>query len=125
MRPFALSGGIVAWWMCAALSLASLSVYAHPHDEPEIFQVKGTLTGIDALNYAIAIDTIDPTTRARRNILFLVDKKAKIRNAKTRVDLTALRPGQQVICMAERTFQEGRQDRERVIVFEIRADSVS
>jgi hypothetical protein len=27
--------------------------------------------------------------------------------------------------MAERTFQEGRQDRERVIVFEIRADSVS
>lgn len=30
---------------------------AHPHDEPDIFEVKGTLTKVDFVNGVIEIDT--------------------------------------------------------------------
>src|SRR5687768_13964978 len=115
----------LALWICAVLTFASPSPQAHPHDEPEIFDIKGTLTRVDVVNRAIELDTIDPTSRTRRNMLFFVDQKAKIRSGKARVDLATLQAGQRVTCTVERTFQQGREDRERLTVFEIRLDPVS
>jgi len=113
-----------AWTICAALGLASLAIEAHPHDEPEIFTLKGTLTKADVVNRAIELDTIDPDSRMRRNMLFFVDRKAKVLNGQARIDLQALQVGQRIICIIERQFLEGRQDRERVMVFEISLDPV-
>lgn len=126
MRPRPIrSPRSLGWWLFAGLILASPSPQAHPHDEPEIFEIKGTLTRVDVVNRAIELDTIDPSSRTRRNMLFFVDRKAKIRRGKARLDLAALQPGRRVTCTVERKFQEGRQDRERLTVFEIRLDPAS
>jgi hypothetical protein len=98
---------------------------AHPHDEPDIFEVKGTLTKVDFVNGVIEIDTIDRATKAARNMLLFVDRKVKIRNGKVRVELAGLQRGQRVTCSVERQHQEGREDRERLTVFEIRVDARS
>ena len=107
--------------VCAVLVLAS-TPKAHPHDEPEIFDVKGTLSKVDLANQIVEVDTIDSRTKARRNLLLFVDRKVKIRNGKTRMALGELQPGQRVTCTVERQHQEGREDRERLTVFEIRID---
>jgi hypothetical protein len=95
---------------------------AHPHDEPEILDVKGILTKVDVVNQIVEVDTIDNKTKARRNLLLFVDRKVKIRNSKTRLALGDLQPGQRVTCRVERRHQAGREDRERLTVFEIRLD---
>ena len=77
------------------------------------------------MNRAIELDTTDPATRTRRNMLFFVDQKVKIRSGKARVELAALQPGRRVTCSIERQFQQGREDRERLTVFEIRLAPVA
>jgi hypothetical protein len=57
----------------ALLAITSISSRAHPHDEPEIFQVKGTLTNVDAVNRAIEVDAIESSGRPPRNVLLFVD----------------------------------------------------
>jgi hypothetical protein len=108
-------------WVCAVFVLASTS-RAHPHDEPEIYEVKGTLTKVDLVNQIIEVDTIDTRTKTPRNLLLFVDRKVKIRNGKTHVKFAELHRGQRVLCTVERKHQEGREDRERLTVFEIRLD---
>jgi hypothetical protein len=120
VRPRITRGALpAAWSVWALLSFVPLATEAHPHDEPEILTLEGTLTKVDAVNRAIELDAIDPDSRTRRNMLFLVERKAKILNGKTRVELQALQAGQRVTCVIERQFLEGRED--RVTVFEIRA----
>lgn len=110
------------WCLGAVLVLASTPSKAHPHDEPEAFQVKGTLTKVDVVNGIIEVDTVDNRTKTPRNLLFFVDRNMEIRNGKARVQLAELQPGQRVTCTIERRHQEGREDRERLTVFEIRLD---
>ena len=110
------------WCLCAFLVLASMASKAHPHDEPEILQVKGTLTKVDVVNGIVEVDTVDSRTQTPRNLLFFVDRKMKIRNGKARVELAELLPGQRVTCKIERQHQGFREDRERLTVFEIRLD---
>ena len=110
------------WCLYLVLVLASASLRAHPHDEPEIFEVKGTLTKVDVVNRIVELDTFDSRTKITRNLLFFVDGRIKIRNGKVRVELAQLKPGQRVTCTVERKHQEGREDRERLTVFEIRLD---
>jgi hypothetical protein len=109
-------------YACGAIFLASVSSAAHPHDEAEIFQVTGIVTTVDVVNRIIAVDTVDKTTKTSRNLLFFVDPKIRIRNGKTRVGLAELQPGRRVTCIVERQHQEGRDDRHRLVVFEIRLD---
>ena len=117
----------VALLIFSAVAILALSSTpkAHPHDEPEIFDVKGTLTKVDLVNQVVEVDTIDSKTKARRNLLLFVDRKAKISNGKTRMALGELQPGQRVTCAVERKHQEGREDRERLTVFQIRLDARS
>jgi hypothetical protein len=104
--------------LCTVLVVAFV-IRAHPHDEPEIFDATGVLTKVDAVNQIIEMDTIDRQTKARRNLLLFVDPKVNIRNGKTRLSLADLRHGQRVRCRVVRRHQEGRDHRERLVVFEI------
>ena len=105
------------WCAWMLMVFASASVAAHPHHEPEIFVLWGTLTKVDLVNKAIELDTFDPTTRAPRNLLLFLDKKVKLRNGKAKLDVTELKPGQRVICTVEREPDEGGAD--RMVAFEI------
>jgi hypothetical protein len=107
--------------VCGALVLGLCSLAAHPHDdEPEIVDVRGTLTRIDAVHNTVEVDTVDPRTRAIRNQLLFVDRRAKIRNGKVRISLAELQPGQSVACVVERQRRPGQED--RLLAFEIRLD---
>jgi hypothetical protein len=110
--------------LCASalflIASTSPRAHPHPHDEREILEVKGTLARVDLVHRMMEVDIFDRTTRTTRNLALAVDKKVKIRNGKTRVDLAALQPGQQVTCTVEREHQEGRSP--RLTVFEIRLD---
>jgi hypothetical protein len=108
---------------CVIVFMAA-SPRAHPHgDEPDHFDLKGVLTKIDVVNRTIELDTIDPSTKAPRNMLLFVDKKVKLRQGRARVELGALAPGQRVTCTVERVHNEG--GRDRLTAFEIRLDALS
>lgn len=106
---------------CALVALMPASLRAHPHDEPDIFTLKGMLTKVDVINRAIEVDTFDSKTKTSRNVLLLVDRKAKLRNGKARMNLEELNPGQQVRCEVERNHKED--GSERLTAFEIRLES--
>ena len=103
------------------VALMWASSAAHPHDEPETFVLKGTLTKVDAVNRAIELDTIDRETKAVRNMLLFVDRNVKLRQGKARMTLGELKPGQRVTCVVERDHREGARD--RLTAFEIRLDT--
>ena len=90
---------------------------AHPHEERQIVALRGTLTKIDSVNRAIELDTIDPISKKPRNLLLLLDKKAKLRRGKTRINLSDLKVGQQVDSTVELTHDEAQA--ERFIVMDI------
>jgi hypothetical protein len=105
------------WCACTLLVLASASAKGHPHDDPEIVVLRGTLTKVDVLNRTIELDTLDPRTKAARNVLLFLDKKAKLRSGRARLAIDALKPGQRVSCTVEIKHDEGQA--ERMIAFEI------
>jgi hypothetical protein len=107
--------------VCFTMALMSASPGSHPHDELELFTVSGTLTRVDAVNRAIALDVFDSKTKATRNMLLFVEAKAKLRNAKARISLLELKPGQRVRCEVERNHKED--GSERLITFEIRVET--
>jgi hypothetical protein len=63
---------------------------AHPHDEPEILDVKSILITVDIANQIVEVDTIDNKPNARRNLLLFADRKVNIRDRKTRIALADL-----------------------------------
>lgn len=111
--------------LCASVlvTLVLASLRAHPHDEPDIFTLKGTLTEVDVVNRAIEVDTVDAKTKIARNLLLFVDAKVKLRNGKARINLEELRPGQRVTCDVERNHKED--GSERLTAFEIRLEARS
>ena len=111
---------IVAAVMAVFALSGANSLKAHPHDELETFEVKGTLSKVDVMNRAIEVDTVDRATKAPRNLVLFVDKKVKIRNGKARLELAQLQQGQRVTCSVERAHHDGQDD--RLTVFEIRVD---
>jgi hypothetical protein len=106
---------------CGAVILAAAVAAAHPHDELDIFDTRGTLTKVDVVNNAIEIDTIDARTKTVRNELFRLDRRTKIRNGRARLRLADLQAGQRVVCVVERFHRDGQKD--RLIVLEIRLDA--
>jgi hypothetical protein len=108
----------LAWVM---VGLLSVSARTHPHDEREIFTLKGTLTKVDAVTRAIEMDTFDSKTKTSRNLLLFVDRKVKLRNGKARMNLEELTPGQRVTCEVERNHKEDRS--EQLTAFEIRLET--
>src|SRR5262245_6570095 len=111
------------------LSFAALMVLvsatpsvSHPHDDPEIFDARGTLTKVDLARQFIEVDVVDNKTKVTRNQLFFVDPRVNIRAGKTRLRITDLRAGQRGQVSVMRLHEEGREDVERLVVFEIRLD---
>lgn len=102
------------------LILIAGPVAAHPDDDPEIVTFKGTLTRVDAANRALELDTVDPRTKSARNVLVFVEGKAKLRDGKARVELSALQPGQRIIVVAEARHTET--GAERLIAFDVRLE---
>jgi hypothetical protein len=105
------------WCASLILVLAAASASGHPHDDPETFVLRGTLTKVDLVNQAIEMDIITPKMKAGQNLLLFLDKKAKIRNGKARMDVAELKASQQVRCTVERMHQDGKAD--RLIAFEV------
>jgi hypothetical protein len=56
-------------------------------------------------------------TKAGQNLLLFLDKKAKVRNGKSRMDVAELKAGQQLRCTVGRMHQDGKAD--RLIAFEV------
>jgi hypothetical protein len=83
----------------------------HPHVERDIFDLDGTITKIDDVNRAIELDTIDARTKQTRNLLLFLDRKVKLRSGKTKVSLSAFKPGRRVNCTVERTHDEAEIER--------------
>jgi hypothetical protein len=110
---------------CAVLAVAAAWLRAHPHDEPEIFEVRGSLAKVDSVNRAVEVDVVDSKGGPPRSLLLFVEAKAKIQGGKARLNLADLQKGQRVICAVERRHPPGRDDLERLIVFEIRLDASS
>lgn len=81
-------------WCVFLLSvLASPATSGHPHAERQIVLLRGTLTKIDAVHRTVELDTVDPSTKQARNILLFLDKKARLRRGKVRIDLRDLKAG--------------------------------
>ena len=100
--------------LLAVLVLASTASKAHPHDEQDIFEVKGILTRVDLGEPDRRGGYVRQQNQNDSKVLFFVDRKIKIRNGRTRMDLAQLEGGQRVICTVERQHQEGREDCERL-----------
>jgi hypothetical protein len=113
------------WIACVCVTVALMSALprSHPHDEFEIFIVRGTLTKVDAVNRAIELDIVDPKTKTTRNMLLFVEAKAKLRNGRARMTLAELKPGQRVRCEVERNHKED--GSERLMAFDIRLETRS
>ncbi|MGE0704696.1 MAG: hypothetical protein AB7P22_12255 [Vicinamibacterales bacterium] len=110
------------WIACATLLLTMASLTAHPHDEPEIFVLRGTVTKVDATNRAFELDTVDPHSRAPRNILIVLDRRAQIKQGKSRLQVSDVSVGQRVTCTVEYREVDGR---ERFAGLEIQLDRSS
>jgi hypothetical protein len=108
---------------CGVVILASVVPAAHPHDELDLFDARGTLTKIDLVNNVIEVDTIDARTKIVRNELFRLDRRTKIRNGRARLQLANLQAGQRVVCVVERFHRDGQKD--RLIALEIRVENRS
>jgi len=93
----------------------------HPHG-PDTFDVTGTLTRIDVANRILEIDTVPGSGSTSRHLLLFVQSKVTIRDGDKDTTLLRLRKGQRVTCTVRRQQQPGREDRERLTVFEIRVD---
>jgi hypothetical protein len=107
--------------VCVTVALMSASPRSHPHDELEIFAVRGTLTKVDAVNRAIELDIFDSKTKTTRSMQLFVEAKAKLRNGRARITLAELKPGQRVRCEVERNHKED--GSERLIAFDIRLET--
>jgi len=104
-------GAGAIWWVCLLSVLASPVMSGHPHDERRIVLLRGTVTKVDVANRAVEVDTVDPTTKQTHNILVLLDKKAKLRRGKTRIEPSDLKVGQQVMATVELTHDETQAER--------------
>jgi hypothetical protein len=82
--------------------------------------VTGTLTRVDAVNGIVEIDSVEGPTKTRRHWLLFVDARTKVLRGAARVALAKLRLGRRVTCKVVQQQQAGREDRERLIVSEIR-----
>lgn len=110
-----------ALWCLFVMVLSTSSISGHPHNEPETFFLRGTLTKVDVVNRTIEVDTIDARTRAIRNVLVFVDKKVNLRTGKVRLDIEALKAGLRVTCTGDRLSNESHG--ERMVAFEIQVAS--
>ena len=101
------------WCACVMVALAPALAGTHPHDEPEIYTLKGTVTKVDVANRAFELDTLDPETKAPRNLLLFVDARARLRNGKAPLNLVDLRPGHRLRATVERQHDETGRERWR------------
>jgi hypothetical protein len=94
---------------------------AHPHDgDKDTLVLKGIITDIDVKNGTLALDGIDPATKRPRNFFLFLDRKIKVTRAKKTISVSALAPGQPIICTVE---IDGRPDADsKMIVFRIQVD---
>jgi hypothetical protein len=108
------------WVVVVLLVVASVTAAAHPDDENQVVTFKGTLTRVDVANRALELDTVDPRTKNIRNVLVFVEGKAKLRDGKARIELSALQPGHRIVVIAEVRHTDA--GAERLIAFDLRID---
>jgi hypothetical protein len=90
--------GVCAGGVCAG----SAPLLAHPHDgDKDTLLLKGTITAINLKDGTLALDGVDPATKRPRNFFLFLDRKIKVTRAKKKIPLSALTPGQPIICTVE------------------------
>ena len=68
-RPQSRLVPVLSFFAAALLFAATLTV-AHPHDEPEIFHLIGTIARVDLVNRVVEIDVVDRRTSLADSSLY-------------------------------------------------------